>query len=124
MPLTALLSVVQDFRLAELDLAPGDIGNGVPAQGDARPGRCAGAEFRNAGRRVASDELTDLERETLTLFPSGRSYTRIAEIRAVSTVTVRNTLYRIQEKLGVGAKQELVIWAVGTSPSSSSMRAQ
>ena len=27
-------------------------------------------------------------------------------------MTIRNTLYRIQEKLGVGRKQELVIWAV------------
>ena len=31
---------------------------------------------------------------------------------ANSTVTVRNTVYRIQEKLGVKNKQELVIWAV------------
>ena len=68
--------------------------------------------LRNASRQMASDDLTDLERETLTLFASGRSYTQIAETRAVSTVTVRNTLYRIQEKLGVGTKQELVIWAV------------
>ena len=43
---------------------------------------------------------------------SGRSYTEIAEARGNSAVTVRNTLYRIQEKLGVGRKQELVIWAV------------
>ena len=27
-------------------------------------------------------------------------------------MTIRNTLYRIQEKLGIGRKQELVIWAV------------
>ena len=25
---------------------------------------------------------------------------------------IRNTLYRIQDKLGIGTKQELVIWAV------------
>ena len=60
----------------------------------------------------ASDRLTALERETLTLFASGRSYTEIAAARGNSTVTVRNTLYRIQEKLGIGRKQELVIWAV------------
>ena len=63
-------------------------------------------------QRRASDRLTALERETLTLFASGRSYTEIAEARGNSTVTVRNTLYRIQEKLGVKNKQELVIWAV------------
>ena len=27
-------------------------------------------------------------------------------------MTVRNTLYRIQENLGIGRKQELVVWAV------------
>ena len=25
---------------------------------------------------------------------------------------IRNTLYRIQDKLGIGTKQELVVWAV------------
>ena len=60
----------------------------------------------------ASDRLTARERETLKLFASGRPYTEIAEARGVSVVTVRNTLYRIQEKLGVRTKQELVIWAV------------
>ena len=62
--------------------------------------------------RQASDKLTVLEREVLTLFASGRSYTEIAKARGNSTVTVRNTLYRIQEKLGIRRKQELVIWAV------------
>ena len=70
--------------------------------------RCA----RELASRQASDELTEVERETLTLFASGRSYTEIAETRGNSTVTVRNALYRIQEKLGVKTKQELVIWAV------------
>ena len=27
-------------------------------------------------------------------------------------MTIRNTLYRIQDKLGIRSKQELVIWAV------------
>ena len=27
-------------------------------------------------------------------------------------MTVRNTLYRTQDKLGIGTKQELVVWAV------------
>ena len=56
--------------------------------------------------------LTALERETLTLFAGGRSYTQIAEARGNSSVTVRNTIYRIQDKLGIETKQELVIWAV------------
>ena len=60
----------------------------------------------------AADKLTVLEREVLTLFASGRSYTEIAKARGNSTVTVRNNIYRIQDKLGIGTKQELVIWAV------------
>ena len=67
---------------------------------------------RERAARQASAKLTALERETLTLFAGGRSYTEIAEARGNSTVTIRNTLYRIQEKLGIGRKQELVIWAV------------
>ena len=60
----------------------------------------------------ASDRLTALERETLALFAGGRSYAEIAEARGKSSVTIRNTLYRIQDKLGIRSKQELVIWAV------------
>ena len=60
----------------------------------------------------AADRLTALERETLALFASGMSYTEIAEARGKSSVTIRNTLYRIQDKLGIKSKQELVIWAV------------
>ena len=66
---------------------------------------------RRLASRQASDELTALEREHLTLFASGKSYTEIAEARGNSTVTVRNTFYRIRDKLGVKTKQELVIWA-------------
>ena len=42
----------------------------------------------------------------------GAVHTEIAEARGNSTVTVRNTLYRIRDKLGIRTKQELVIWAV------------
>ena len=58
------------------------------------------------------DKLTALERETLTLFASGKPYAEIAAARGISVVTVRNTLYRVQDKLGIATKQELVIWAV------------
>ena len=44
----------------------------------------------------AADRLTALERETLALFASGRSYAEIAEARGKSSVPIRNTLYRIQ----------------------------
>ncbi|MDE2892194.1 MAG: response regulator transcription factor [Chloroflexota bacterium] len=58
------------------------------------------------------ERLTAIERETLTLFASGTPYGEIARVRGVSVVTVRNTLYRIQDKLGIETKPELVIWAV------------
>ena len=67
---------------------------------------------RGLASRQKRHKLTALERETLALFASGRSYLEIAEERGNSTVTVRNTLYRIQDKLGIGTKQELVVWAV------------
>lgn len=58
------------------------------------------------------ERLTAIERETLTYFASGTPYGEIARQRGVSIVTVRNTLYRIQDKLGIETKPELVIWAV------------
>ena len=62
--------------------------------------------------RQPLDRLTVLECETLTLFASGNSYAGIAQAEGKSVVTVRNRLYRIQDKLGIETKQELVIWAV------------
>ena len=56
--------------------------------------------------------LTDREREILQMFAAGESYAQIAEARGNKTVTVRNTIYRIQDKLGVDTKQALVVWAV------------
>ena len=56
--------------------------------------------------------LTEREREVLTHFASGKSYTRIAEALGVSMVTVRNTIYRVRDKLGIESKQEMVVWAV------------
>lgn len=62
--------------------------------------------------RQAVGQLTAVEQQTLTLFASGRPYAQIAKARGKSTVTVRNTLYRVQDKLGIHTKQELVIRAV------------
>ncbi|MCY3506757.1 MAG: response regulator transcription factor [Chloroflexi bacterium] len=58
------------------------------------------------------ERLTRKERATLVLFASGRSYAAIAEAGGNSAVTVRNRLNRIQDKVGVQSKQQLVIWAV------------
>ena len=67
---------------------------------------------REPGMQRTPDALTGREREILRLFVSGRSYAEIAEARGNSKVTIRNAIYRIQEKLGVRTKQEVIVWAV------------
>ena len=59
----------------------------------------------------ALDGMTAVEQEILTMFASGRSYAQIAEPSGTKTVGVRNAVYRIQDKVGVHSKQELVVWA-------------
>ena len=58
------------------------------------------------------DALTTREQEILRMFAGGKSYAQIAEARGNKTVTVRNAIYRIQDKLGLKSKQDLVVWAV------------
>ena len=62
--------------------------------------------------RGISNVLTEREKELLSLFAGGDSYARIAEAKSISPVTVRNTIARVQDKLRLDTKQELVIWAV------------
>ena len=72
-------------------------------------------QIRDAARTGDAAEaagLTPREREVLVSFAQGMSYARIAEARGVKTVTVRNAVYSIQKKLGVGSMQGLVLWAV------------
>lgn len=57
------------------------------------------------------DRLTAREREILKMFALGRTYTEIAEARGNSNpMTVRNAIYGIQKKLGLGTRQELGVW--------------
>ena len=46
------------------------------------------------------------------MFAGGKSHAQIAEANGNKVVTVRNSIYRIQNKLGVDTKQEMVVWAV------------
>ncbi len=62
--------------------------------------------------RRGTSTLTARERELLTLFANGEPYARIAKAKGISPVTVRNTVSRVQDKLGLDTKQELVIWAM------------
>ena len=56
--------------------------------------------------------LSEREQEVLRMFAAGMSYADIARRSGNSPTTVRNTVYRVQDKLGVCSKQEMVVWAV------------
>ena len=56
--------------------------------------------------------LTSREKEILTQFAKGMSYSAIAESRGNRSSTIRNTIYHIQDKLGFDSKQEVMVWAV------------
>ena len=71
--------------------------------------------LRNAPGQSASSKrpgLTEREREILTQFAKGMSYSAIAESRGNRPSTIRNTIYGIQDKLGFHSKQEIIVWAV------------
>ena len=56
--------------------------------------------------------LTSREKEILAQFAQGMSYSAIADSRGNRSVTIRNTIYGIQNKLGFDSRQEIVVWAV------------
>ena len=62
--------------------------------------------------RPVLEVLTARQREILRLFASGNSYSEIGEAMRISNVTARNSVYRIQDKLRLRTKQDLVVWAV------------
>ncbi len=71
--------------------------------------------IRNAPATPAKPQsvtLTAREEEILTHFARGNSYAQVAKIAGNSPITIRNSIYRIQDKLGVKTKQEIVVWAV------------
>ena len=76
--------------------------------------RRAFEEIRGGERAgdAAAARLTQREREILVSVSQGMSYARIAEARGIKPVTARNAIYGIQQKLGVGSMQELVLWSV------------
>ena len=62
--------------------------------------------------KPAPEALSAREREVLTRFATGKGYAEIAADMDLKKVTVRNAIYRIQNKLGVGSQPEIVVWAV------------
>ena len=67
---------------------------------------------RDLTARWLLNRLTDREKDILKMFASGNSYAQIAEARGNKTTSIRNAIYRIQEKLMVNSIQELVVCAV------------
>ena len=68
--------------------------------------------IRSGAKSKQEIDLTPREQEILASFSRGMSYAAIAEAREVKVVTIRNAIYTIQVKLGLGTKQEIVVWAV------------
>ena len=62
--------------------------------------------------KPAPEALSAREREVLTRFATGKGYAEIAAELDLKKVTVRNAIYRIQNKLGMGSQPEIVVWAV------------
>ena len=80
------------------------------------PGDAVRRAFRlldeGAAVKPATDLLTAREREVLTRFATGKAYAEVARDMGISKVTVRNAIYRVQNKLGLESQQEIVVWAV------------
>ncbi len=94
-----LLAAVRDVIMGELRL-PSEVVRRVFAE------KSSSARMGDVG------VLTPRERGILISFARGMSYARIAEARGIKPVTARNAIYGIQQKLGVGSMQELVLWSV------------
>ena len=106
--------VVKDASLPELLEAVRDVAQGrvrIPLPVLRRA--CAVADGHSEpARERNSHMLTERERKVLAMFASGSTYADIAERQGNSPSTVRNTIYRIQDKLGTGSRRGLVAWAV------------
>ena len=57
------------------------------------------------------DRLTARERQILKMFAQGMTYAEIGEVRSNNPMSVRNAIYAIQRKIGVGSRQEMGVWA-------------
>ena len=106
--------VIKDASLPELMEAVKDVAQGrvrIPLPVLRRACTIADGQFGSVPEQDSS-VLTEREREVLTLFAGGSSYADIAAEQGNSPSTVRNIIYRIQNKLGTGSRQELAVWAV------------
>ena len=68
--------------------------------------------LRSGRARMPSPEvLTARELDVLGHFVRGKAYSEIARAMGLRPVTVRNAIYRVQNKLGAQNKQGIVVWA-------------
>ena len=73
------------------------------------------AQIRGEGdlpQVVSKSALTAREQEIVSMYAGGMSYSEIAAQRGTKPVSMRNAVYRIQDKLGLRSKQALVVWAM------------
>ena len=106
--------VIKDAGLPELVEAVRDVAMGrvrIPLPVLRRVSAMASGQSERPATRDAP-VLTERERSVLTLFAGGSSYAEIAEAQGNSPSTVRNVIYRIQDKVGATSRQGLVVWAV------------
>ena len=106
--------VIKDAGLPELVEAVRDVAMGrvrIPLPVLRRVSAMASGQSERPATRDAP-VLTERERSVLTMFAGGSSYAEIAEAQGNSPSTVRNVIYRIQDKVGATSRQGLVVWAV------------
>ena len=62
-------------------------------------------------KSVGKQALTRRETQILAIFASGSNYAETGAALGIRPVTIRNTVYRIRNKLGMRNVQQLVLWA-------------
>ena len=73
--------------------------------------RLLGMPWSPGSKGVGKQALTSRETQILAIFASGSNYAETGAALDIRPVTIRNTIYRIRNKLRVRNVQELVLWA-------------
>ena len=73
--------------------------------------RLLGMTYCPGPNGVGKQALTQREAQILAIFASGSNYAETGAALGIRPLTIRNTIYRIRNKLGVRNVQQLVLWA-------------
>ena len=73
--------------------------------------RLLGMTWCTGPKSVGKQVLTPRETQILAIFASGSNYAETGAALGIRPLTIRNTVYRIRNKLGVRNVQQLVLWA-------------